>query len=188
MSVDLERYAELYGKFGDGDIQRLLQHAAKLSRRRGRPDTVYVENTIDFTHKGEQLVQEIEQRQQLRKNLVRFFKREAPVGTDRTLGELAEPYYQRIGSSLQHEVPLGDLLLPAKIRVTSDRRDRELLEESNDIAFNIRTFYNRIVQSCMKAGLTNVGEVRNATNIGVGEQFVMRPITPFAAKFMRVAL
>lgn len=186
MSIDLERYADLYGKFGDADIERLLKKAAVLSRRRGRPEIVYVDNPLTFRLRETRLVREMEQHRQLQEAVVGFFTQEAPIGTSKALPDIAYPFHRKVGVSLQHEVFVSDLLLPARSRTTGDRQEKLLLQESQKIAPSIKNSYNRMLQSCIRAGLARIGDVKNVVNLN--GDLLIRHMTSSTANFLRIAL
>lgn len=185
MAFDLEKYAELYGKFGDSDIQRMLRRAAFVSRERGRSESISLD-PVAFDEQAERLVRELEHRRELQRRVVDFFTREAHPWSYKTLDQLALPYHAEIGKGLAHEELVANLLLPAHTRRTTDKEERKLLKESEGIEPKIKASYNRILLTCIQGGLAHVGDLRNVVNLN-GEVH-MRPMTPQTLQFLQVAL
>lgn len=185
MAFDLEKYAELYGKFGDPDIQRMLKRAAFMSRERGRPETISLDAST-FDEQAQRLVRELEHRRELQRKIVDFFTREAHPWSYKTLDQLALSYHEEIGKGLGHEESVNNLLLPASTRRTTDKEERKLLKDSEGVDPKIKASYNRILLTCMQGGLEHVGDLRNVVNLN-GEVH-MRPMTPQTLQFLQVAL
>lgn len=184
--MDIERYADFYHRLGDVDIQQLLQKAATLSRRRGRPEVLFIDTPILFHIKEDKILQEIEQRLLLQQEIVSLFAKEAPIGTHKSLWDMAAVYRIHLGESLSHEVPISNLLLPAVARTSSSREEKLLLQASRGISPGIKSSYNKTLQACIRAGLVRVGDIRNVVNFST--EFFMRPLTNRTINFLRLAL